>query len=701
MQDIQHGVAPAANDKQRIKLSIPSRKRSVRAVVQFVRELLLSMDLAKKTIFHITLSLEEAITNIIRHAYDGDETKEIIATCELDSEKVIIRLRDFGRQVDRAQIRSRELDDYRPGGLGVRLMQDLMDGVEYNTNFDIGTELTLVKTIRDEDRYRDDALWDAIFSVTEEADGASALADEMTGLPTVRGIAAKASALYQRDGTIGVLLLDAKRFPGREQLYPGHILSSILSLTAKALLGMQGEIIHSEDLLATNRPMYDDFVLIVSAKPRGGGISESALGELAQSIQATAVEVVPRSLNAEARPFFGMRHGEAVVSDGAVSFQHAMYLAIKEAGRVLARRRARAKARLFISLRSGLEEQEVRTLYQPIVGLRDLHVLGYEAFSNLMKTESIAVPEVLFDMALEASVSWELDRLCMQKALARHAEAPPDAKFFLNIEAESLLHPECSQMEFVRAADIAPERVVLEIGVHSTPRSWDLLYEAVCALRRQGVSLCVSDVQSDLMSLALIDRLQPEFVKFSPIVVRGCPGDPFRSDVLRTLVARCRHYGCTPIALGIETGEDLEAVSQLGLDYAQGYYVAEPSQEFSVPEAVPSILVKTGEDHGGALSSEAEVPAEMLPDTEPTTKPKQPESSGSDTTASTDQPLPSTSAEDKAASRVSLSAAPGKLRLRQRGRLRSKQRRGSMLAAVVHPLQFPARRRSPARIPGT
>ena len=591
MEATHRDAPPPEFDPQKIEFTVPSRMRTVGAAVQFVRELLMSMDLSKRTIFSITLSLEEAMTNVIRHAYKGDETKEIIVRCELDATEAVIRVRDFGRQALPSDIRPRNLDDYRRGGLGVHLMRELMDSVEYDTTFDVGSELTMVKKIQKADHYSDDALWEAVFSRSGDEDLVGPVYDQMTGLPTIRGIAAEASEMYLRDGAVGVLLFDAKRFPDREQLYPYELVAPLLSCTAKALERIRGEVLVPEDLLATNRPMYDDFVVILSAGPRGRDLGQTAMEKIARQVQSSLVAAVMESLDSRVRPLFGMRYAGAMVRGASSDPQRPLYEGIKQAGRALARRRSQAKANLFVALCQGLEAQEVRTLFQPIISTRDSSVLGYEAFSLLVKGDSDAVPQALFDAALEANLSWELDKLCIERALARSANAPAAAKLFLNVEMDSLTYPQRAAVNLIEAADVVADRIVLELHARSLPKNWDLFCEGLATLRGQGLSVCVADVNAGLTSLATVDRVSPDFVKFDSLLVRDCARDPLKLGLLRSLLERCRGLGRAAIAMGVESEDDFRVVLELGIDYAQGYYIAKPSEGFAGPDSVPTALI--------------------------------------------------------------------------------------------------------------
>lgn len=95
----------------------------------------------------IVLALDEACTNIIRHAYDGRADCPIQLSLDADADRIECVIRDFGKSCDPKTIRSRELDDFRPGGLGVRIMQTAFDEVVFEPRAQ-GTQLTMIKYLR-------------------------------------------------------------------------------------------------------------------------------------------------------------------------------------------------------------------------------------------------------------------------------------------------------------------------------------------------------------------------------------------------------------------------------------------------------------------------------------------------------------------------------------------------------------------------
>ena len=120
--------------------SDPANLKIVRRNVEnFCKEKKINID-----VFNVKLAIDEALQNIIRYAYDFDKTKDIIINFEQTSEKSLkVELRDFGIRVSTSQIKPRELDDVRPGGLGIHFIKSIVKGMSYEHKEDGGTLLTL------------------------------------------------------------------------------------------------------------------------------------------------------------------------------------------------------------------------------------------------------------------------------------------------------------------------------------------------------------------------------------------------------------------------------------------------------------------------------------------------------------------------------------------------------------------------------
>lgn len=143
---------PSANtvsqeEKQVRQLSVPAEEGQLSRVRDFVAEVCEEAGFTPRETNNTKLAVDEACTNIIKHAY-AEERGEIEIRASIFDGKVEFALIDEGRNFDFASVRDPDLDQYvetgKKGGLGVFLINRLMDGVEYRSG-DAGNELVLTK----------------------------------------------------------------------------------------------------------------------------------------------------------------------------------------------------------------------------------------------------------------------------------------------------------------------------------------------------------------------------------------------------------------------------------------------------------------------------------------------------------------------------------------------------------------------------
>lgn len=125
------------------KLIFQSDTSQLAQVRQLVRSFFAKCGYDENTSALLVLALDEACTNIIRHAYNH-ACKPIRLELTQLSDRVRLTLRDYGRTCHPSQIRSRDLEDIRPGGVGVHIIQQAFDHVKYEPK-SRGTKLTLEK----------------------------------------------------------------------------------------------------------------------------------------------------------------------------------------------------------------------------------------------------------------------------------------------------------------------------------------------------------------------------------------------------------------------------------------------------------------------------------------------------------------------------------------------------------------------------
>lgn len=102
----------------------------LKQVREWVRETAMTCGMSQERSERVVIGVNEACMNIITHAYAGMQG-DIVLDIVQDEAQLRIQLTDFAKTVDCSTIKSRDLDDIRPGGLGVHFMHEVMDEVSY------------------------------------------------------------------------------------------------------------------------------------------------------------------------------------------------------------------------------------------------------------------------------------------------------------------------------------------------------------------------------------------------------------------------------------------------------------------------------------------------------------------------------------------------------------------------------------------
>ena len=125
----------AINNKNISELIVKSRTENLSLIRDFVSKKASAAGLSKEDIENIMLAVDEACTNIIKHAYKSYHDGEIVINLEFNAQKILISIIDYGNTFNPDSVPDPDLQKYykngRVGGLGMYLMKTLMDDVKY------------------------------------------------------------------------------------------------------------------------------------------------------------------------------------------------------------------------------------------------------------------------------------------------------------------------------------------------------------------------------------------------------------------------------------------------------------------------------------------------------------------------------------------------------------------------------------------
>jgi EAL domain-containing protein (putative c-di-GMP-specific phosphodiesterase class I) len=229
-----------------------------------------------------------------------------------------------------------------------------------------------------------------------------------------------------------------------------------------------------------------------------------------------------------------------------------------------------------------LRGPDLGVVFQPIVELRGGTMIGAEALARFAH-EPTRTPDQWFAEAAEVGLGIQLELAAIQAALVELEHLSSATYLSLNASPATVASDDLVEV----LAATPGERLVIEVTEHAPVADYDTLNAKLEVLRARGVRLAVDDAGAGFASLRHILRLAPDIIKLDITLTRGIDADPVKRALASSLVTFAPEIGASITAEGVETVEELGALRELGVDSAQGYYLARPGP---LPVAVRSLV---------------------------------------------------------------------------------------------------------------
>jgi len=129
-----------------------SQTKNLILIREFVKDFLASKNISNEDVNKIILAIDEACTNKIKHAYNCDETKDVIIKLKLSENEFVAEISDFGLPFNPEEVPIPDLkENYaqkKSGGYGIYLIKKVMDEVKYDFNQDGENKIILKKKVK-------------------------------------------------------------------------------------------------------------------------------------------------------------------------------------------------------------------------------------------------------------------------------------------------------------------------------------------------------------------------------------------------------------------------------------------------------------------------------------------------------------------------------------------------------------------------
>jgi EAL domain-containing protein (putative c-di-GMP-specific phosphodiesterase class I) len=259
---------------------------------------------------------------------------------------------------------------------------------------------------------------------------------------------------------------------------------------------------------------------------------------------------------------------------------------------------------LELDLRSALERNDFRIVYQPIYDLEDLTLVGVEALlrwdhPTLGEIEPEQFVPILEQTGQMPEIgSWVLHEACAQAA--RWRANGDDVGVSVNVSGRQLDSDRIVDdvRDALAASGLPPSSLMIEITETALMRHVDETAARLARIKALGVRIAVDDFGTGYSSLAYLQQFPIDCLKIDRRFTNAITSSPESRALVGTLVQLGRDLGLSTLAEGVETASELDRLRQEHVDKGQGFLLSKPLDA----EALERLLLEPMRP-GGSRSS--------------------------------------------------------------------------------------------------
>lgn len=234
------------------------------------------------------------------------------------------------------------------------------------------------------------------------------------------------------------------------------------------------------------------------------------------------------------------------------------------------------------ALGESIESGEVLPFYQPVFDMRTGKLSGAEALVRWVHPEQgVMLPSAILPEADVQGLMPALTYRVLDQALRDWSTLANGAAYFtisVNVTADMVMRGDFvpKVIDLLAEHGVPPRRLTLEITESLSALDVPRICTALCRLRSAGINLALDDFGTGYSSLVALRDLPFNKIKLDRAFVTHAETRPEERMIMASVTRLARDFGLESVAEGIETQGCYDLVREFGMDFGQGYLMAEP-----------------------------------------------------------------------------------------------------------------------------
>ena len=250
------------------------------------------------------------------------------------------------------------------------------------------------------------------------------------------------------------------------------------------------------------------------------------------------------------------------------------------------------RLQLETDLRKGVELNQFRVYYQPIVSLRNDQIVGFETLSRWQRPEGLVMPGEFIAVADETGIILPINRqllydACRQlRSWQKLFPSDPPLTINVNITPKQFAQPDLASQigKTLQETGLDPCCLNLEITETIAMADADRSAVVLSELKALGILLDIDDFGTGYSSLSRLQRFPVDTLKIDRSFISHMDTDIETREIVRIIVMLAHGLRLKVVAEGVETPAQANMLKDIGCELAQGYLYSKPAPAETIEE---------------------------------------------------------------------------------------------------------------------
>ena len=235
-----------------------------------------------------------------------------------------------------------------------------------------------------------------------------------------------------------------------------------------------------------------------------------------------------------------------------------------------------------LKIKKALEEDRIIPYYQAIFNLKTNKIEKYESLIRLIDENNLPISPYYF---LEISKKSKQYLKLTKRIIAKSFEYFKDknSEFSVNLTIKDIKNQEVSSfiIEKIKEYNIA-SKLVFEIVESEGIDNFEEINSFIDKVKDLGCKIAIDDFGSGYSNFEYLIKLNADYIKIDGSLIKDILVNKNNQEIVITIIDFAKRQGFKTIAEFVSNKEIFDKVKELGIDYAQGYYISEPKSDILI-----------------------------------------------------------------------------------------------------------------------